>query len=508
MKNSIHILLLAFMVTSCSDSFLDLPPESTVTSGNFYKTEAQFQQALVGTYEATRGVFGSPASWVMGEMRSDNTHFEFNGLNRGVGNIQREDTDYFLDDNTSEYVTSKYNSNYIGIARANAILDQIPAASMNALTTNAIVGQAKFLRALFYFNLVRYFGGVPLYLTSVKGATDAYIDRSSVAEVYQAIITDLTEAKELLPEPVFPQNGRANKGTVRLLLADVYSTRKEYALAEKQLKELLTVGYQLLPDYAEVYKTANKNSVESIFEIQYQQGNQGQNSNFSYSFLPLSADISKVTGITSQNYSAGGWNVPTWEMINSYEKGDERLDASIGIAEGSGDVGAMVIQTIKSPVNYMHPTGKRAYPFIKKFLNPHALQSNMDDNFPVYRYADVLLLLSESLNEQNRSQEALPYLNQIRKRAGLPLIENQNKEALREIIFHERRIEFAFENKRWLDLVRTGKAIEVMTKNGEYIKSLYPNISAKSYNITPDRLLFPIPHREVLIGNLMQNPGY
>lgn len=508
MKNSIYILFLAFMTTSCSESFLYLPPESTVTSGNFYKTEAQFEQALVGTYEATRAVFGSPASWIMGEMRSDNTHFEFNRLSRGVGNIQREDTDYFLDDNTSEYVTSKYNSNYKGISRANAILDQIQAANLNVATTNTIVGQAKFLRALFYFDLVRYFGDVPLYLNSVKGASEAYIARSPIEEVYQVIIKDLTEAKELLPEPVFPQTGRANKGSVRMLLADVYTTRKEFNLAEKQLKELLTVGYELLPDYAEVFKTANKNSVESIFEIQYQQGNQGQNSNFIYSFLPLSADVSMVTGIVSQNYSAGGWNVPTWEMINSYEKGDKRLDASISIAEGIGDVGAMVIQAIKSPVDYLKPSEKSAYPFIKKFLNPHALQGNTDDNFPVYRYADALLLLSEVLNDQNRSQEALTFLNEVRNRAGLPLIVNQNKETLRGIIAHERRIELAFENKRWLDLVRTGKAIEVMTKNGEYIKSLYPNISAKSYNITPDRLLFPIPHREVLIGNLTQNPGY
>lgn len=293
-----------------------------------------------------------------------------------------------------------------------------------------------------------------------------------------------------------------------MLLADVYMTRKDYASAEKELRELLTLGYKLLPDYASVYSTANKNSVESIFEVQYQQGNQGQNSNFIYSFLPLSADVSKITGITSQNYSAGGWNTPTWEMISTYEKGDRRLDASIGIAEGTGAVGGMVIESVKSPVGYLAPAGKRVYPFIKKYLNPHTLQGNTNDNFPVYRYADVLLLLAEALNEQNKGQEALPFLNQVRARAGLTAVELQSTESLRQIIAHERRVEFAFENKRWLDLVRTGKAVEVMTKNGQYLKSLFPNLPAKSYNLTPERLLYAIPNREILIGNLTQNPGY
>lgn len=508
MKNRIYILFYAILLVSCSDSFIDLAPESIVTSGNFYKTEGQFNQALIGTYEGTRGVFGSASAWVMGEMRSDNTHFEFNGLSRGVGTLQREDTDYFLDDNTSEYVTQKYNAGYVGIARANAILDQIDGAGLSVSVTNTISGEARFLRALFYFNLVRYFGDIPLYLNAVKGTTDAYLPRSPVEEVYKVIIADLIQAKQQLTEPAFPQTGRANKGTVRMLLADVYMTQKNYPAAEIELKELLNLGYKLLPDYASVYSTANKNSVESIFEVQYQQGNQGQNSNFIYSFLPLSADVSKVTGITSQNYSAGGWNTPTWEMIEAYESGDKRLEGSISILEGTGPVGAFVIESVKSPVSYQLPEGKRAYPFIKKYLNPHTLQGNTDDNFPIYRYADVLLLLAEALNEQNKTDQALPYLNEIRTRAGLPVISLQSTEGLRKAIAQERRVEFAFENKRWLDLVRTGKAIEVMTQNGVYIKSQYVHIPAKSYSITPSRLLFPIPNREILIGNLTQNEGY
>jgi hypothetical protein len=282
-------------------------------------------------------------------------------------------------------------------------------------------------------------------------------------------------------------------------------------MAETQLKSITTMGYSLLPDYASVFSLSNKNSVESIFEIQYQQGNQSQQSDFTYPFLPLAADVSMLTGITSANHQGGGWNTPTWELINSYEPDDERLEASIGIAEGTGNIGNMFIESVKSPVGYTKPAGKRAYAYIKKYLHPHSLQQNTDDNFPIYRYSDALLSLAEVLNEQDKSGEALDYLNPVRIRAGLAPSNETNKALLRDIIAHERRVEFAFENKRWLDLVRTDKAIEVMTQHGVYLKAFHAGESYLpdiSYNVTPERLLFPIPLREVLISKLEQNPGY
>src|SRR5690606_30468791 len=154
----------------------------------------------------------------------------------------------------------------------------------------------------------------------------------------------------------------------------------------------------------------------------------------------------------AQNRQGGGWNVPTREFIESYASGDERLEASIAIAEGTGPIGSMIIESVKSPVGYTTPPGKRSYAFVKKYLHPHSLETNTDDNFPVYRYAEVLLSLAETLNEQNRSGEALPYLNKVRRRAGLDDINELNNVLLRDIIAHERRVELAFENKRWTDL--------------------------------------------------------
>jgi tetratricopeptide (TPR) repeat protein len=512
MKKTLHILAVAaFLLTSCSDEFLNRVPESSVTSGNFYKTEAQFDQALVGAYAAVRAAKGSIASWTMGEMRSDNTHLEFNNTNRGGQYIEREDADFFIDRNVSGLVADKYNSCYVGIARTNNILDYAVTAGLSQQATDRLTGQARFLRALFYFDLVRYFGGVPLYLKAVQGAADAYVQRSSVEDVYKVIVDDLKEAISKLPAPTFPQTGRATQGAARMLLADVYLTQKNFAAAETELKSIIQMGYVLLPDYASVFALGNKNSKESIYEIQYQQGNQGQNSDFLYPFLPLASDVKIITGITSQNRQGGGWNTPTFEMIGTYEPGDKRLEASISIAEGTGVVGDMMIETVKSPIGYKVPAGKRAYPYIKKYLHPHSLEQNTDDNFPVYRYSDALLSMAEALNEQNKSAEALTYLNPVRLRAGLAAVTVSGQAALRDIILHERRVEFAFENKRWLDLVRTGKAIEVMTKNGEYIKTAHAGesyIPATSYLVTQQKLIFPIPNREILIGNLEQNPGY
>lgn len=512
MKKLIQILTITtLLLIGCSEDFLELVPESSITSGNFYKTEAQFNQALNGVYAAVRGAKGSISAWSMGEMRSDNTHLEFNNTNRGPGYIEREYTDFFLDDNSSGLVANKYNSCYIGISRANELLENVSNAGLNQQAANVFTGQAKFLRALFYFDLVRYFGGVPLYVKPVKGATDAYLPRSSAEDVYKVILEDVQDAIQKLPETNFPQDGRATKGAARMLLADVHLTQKNYSLAETELKSITQMGYALLSDYASVFSLTNKNSTESIFEIQYQQGNQGQQSNFVYPFLPLSSDVKIITGIASQNRQGGGWNTPTFEMINSYEPGDQRLEASIAIAEGTGVVGNMLIEAVKSPVGYSVPAGKRAYPFIKKYLHAHSIEQNTDDNFPVYRYSEVLLSLAEVLNEQGKSSEALTYLNPVRIRAGLAPTTETDQTLLRDIIAHERRVELAFENKRWLDLVRTDKAIEVMTQNGEYLKAFHAGeayLTDISYNVTQERLLFPIPLREVQIGSLQQNPGY
>lgn len=509
--NILIFLLLVVVLSSCKNNYLDLVPEDQPSGATFYQTEEQFRQALTAAYTPLRDLLVN--DFCTAEMRSDNTHYEFLSNNRGTAYVFRENIADFLDEPRNAYVNAVYFHCYKSISRANIVLDRIGSVNLDEGVRNDIEGQAKFLRAFNYFKLVRYFGGVPLFLHEVIKADDAFLPRSTAEDVYQQIISDAQSAIDQLSIPdKFPQSGLATKGAATMLLAEVYMTQKKYAEAAAQLNSLTTMGYDLLPNYADVFSTANKNSKESIFEVQYQQGLQGeQQSNFIYSFLPRCLNTGLITyGIETNNTSTGGWNTPTSDIIAAYEVGDKRKDASIGIAEGSYNASLnFQLSAYKSIENYQAATGKVGVPFIKKFLNPHIDKNNTDDNWPIYRYADALLLLAEAQNELGNTAGALEYLNKVRTRAGLTAITETNSSALRDIIWHERRVELAFENHRWHDLVRTEQALPVMQHYGLEIKKQYSYLLPSSYQVQEFRLLYPIPQSErELNPALTQNPGY
>ncbi|GAA4780495.1 RagB/SusD family nutrient uptake outer membrane protein [Olivibacter ginsenosidimutans] len=516
MKTTIKIniwvlIFLSSLIISCKKSFIELAPQDSPSSATFFKTEEQFRQALIAAYNALRGLMN--VDFYTAEMRSDNTHYENYAVNRGDGYVHRENIADFLDHPTNSYIANLYYACYTGIARANVVIDHLEGATLDESAKRDIDGQAKFLRAFFYFKLVRYFGDVPLSLHEVTKADDAFLPRTPAAEVYQQIISDATAAiDQLEPPTTFPQNGLASKGAATMLLAEVYMTQHQYPEAETLLRNLTTMGYELLPDYASVFSTSNKNSKESIFEVQYQQGvTDGQQSNFIYRFLPRSTNTAIITGVQTNNVGDGGYNNPTQDMIAAYEPGDKRLDASIGIAEGVYDASMLfTFSANKSVVGYQAPTGKIGIPYIKKMLHPHSSANNTDDNWPIYRYADALLLLAEALNEQGNVQEALTYINQVRvPRTGLDALTATGPDALRELIAHERRVELAFENHRWHDLVRTGKAIEVMTTFGAKLKQQLNYLPTDAFHVVDYRMLYPIPQAERdLNPALTQNPGY
>ena len=272
------------------------------------------------------------------------------------------------------------------------------------------------------------------------------------------------------------------------------------------------MGYGLNANYADAFLTTNKNSKESLFEIQYLQGTAVGTapSNFIYMFLPRTTTTTMITGTATNNSTTGGWNTPTQDLISAYEANDKRLDASIGIAEGAYNASdLLVISANKSIIGYTPVAGKVGIPYIKKYLHtPHLAVNNSNDNWPIYRFSDALLLLAEAQNEQGKTA-ALTSLNLVRVRAGLPPSTETNQALLRDIIAHERRIELAFENRRWHDLVRTGKAVSVMNAYGVKLKQLYNWLTPDSYNVTNDKLLFPIPQSErELNPDLTQNKGY
>jgi tetratricopeptide (TPR) repeat protein len=502
--------LLALAATSCKKSFVDLAPQSSYSDANFYQTESQFNQAVVAAYAGLRDVVVN--DYLMSEMRSDNTIYQSFLSNRGTAYLHRENLSDFMETSTNSYVANEWQNCYQVISRANMVINRLPAASgISSASVANIDGQCKFLRALMYFKLVRLFGGVPLALKEVIVADDAFLPRASADEVYKQIIADATDAMNELAVPKFPQTGVATKGAATVLLADVYVTQKKWADAEALLNTLPAMGYSLTSNYADVFLPANKNSKESLFEIQFFEGNTtGTTPNpLVYHFLPRSTNTSLVTTTAINNTTTGGWNTPTQDIINSYEANDKRLDASIGIIEGTYNASNyLAYSAVKSIVGYTTaPSGRVAVPYIKKYEHGASTINGSNDNFPIYRYSEALLLLAEAQNEQGKSP--LAALNAVRTRAGLPATTTAGQAQLRDVILHERRVELAFENKRWHDLVRTGTAIQVMNAFGAKLKTQINYISPDSYAVTPDRLLYPIPAAEVgLNSKLTQNPGY
>lgn len=511
-KLLVLLAIFALCATSCSDNFLNLSPKDQPSSTTYFLTASGLEQALTATYAPLRDLLVN--DFYTGELRSDNTHYEYNPSNRGTAIVFREQVADFNNKPDNNYVNAVYYHLYKTISRANTVIDRAALATEVDESTKArIVGEAKFLRAFSYFKLVRYFGGVPLYLKEVASSSDAFVPRSSVDEVYQQILSDATDAHQSLSKPAkFPQSGRATKGSATMLLADIYTELKRYSDAEALLRTLPAMGYQLLPDYSDVFSTSNKNSRESIFEVQYQQGLQGgQHSDLIYRFLPRSKNTGIITGVASDNGGIGGWGTPTDDLINAYEPGDLRLDASIGIAEGNYNASYdFVFSANKSVINYTPADGKMGIPYIKKYVTPHVEKNNTDNNWPIYRYSEALLLLAECLNEQGKTTEALTPLNQVRNRAGLSNISGVSQDDLRKIILHERRVELAFENHRWHDLVRSGRAVEIMNKYGSELKKEHTYLLPHTYQVKEYMLLYPIPQFEIEIDpeGLTQNPGY
>lgn len=516
-------------VSSCSKKFVTLYPEGQLNEGVFFKTNSDYQQALTGAYVPLRDA--ANVAFYLEEMRADNTFFDFNAKDRG-GSGSEVIAEY-LDDASNANTQTLWEANFQGIQRASTILDKLQAgkpADMSDSSANQIIGQAEALRAHYYFELVRLFGQVPLYLHEVTDAKNAVVNRSPVDTVYAQIIADFTDALNKLSPPVFPQPGTINKGMVATELGLVYLTLKQYDKATPLFQSVTQMGYALLPNYADVFKASNENNKESIFEIQYFAGNNtappngtvganNQSSQFVYDFIPNMTSTLVVLGVDFQN-TAGSWNVPTQDIVTSYMPGDIRLDASIGVIKGHlDDQTDFVPDSVVSILNNKDTTGKgmgyttsSTHRFIKKQYNaPYnvTLQYNTGDDWYVYRYSDVLLMLAESLNEQGQPGAALPFLNQVRQRAGVAPAMTTDQGMLRDTIAHERRVELAFENHRWFDLVRSGQAISVMTAYGIKQKMAFPFLLSNMYNVTENKLIYGIPSRDVMVNpGLGQNPGY
>lgn len=491
MKNTIFKILLISVLLGLfgCNSFLDEDPKNLVTIENYYKTEQDAVSAVNSVYAylnsysagSTAGVYHS-TFWVTAGLVSDEM------LNNQIGAPQLDQLSNFNYIPKNAALEEIWAVHYKTIGLANIAISRIPAINMDATLRDRLTGEAKFIRGLLYFNLVRMFGKVPLIITE---DSQLYPSQSEVSAIYDQIIKDLTEAATVLPKsyPVGNGRGRATWGAAKSILAKVYLTNKQWQLAANTAKEVIdSKEYALWDDFADVFKLSSRGGKEAVFSVGFGDGGGAisfwEAGQFQVRLLP--SDLS-VEGV--QN--AQGWQIPTMYLYNAYDLNDRRRSVTF-------------ITEIHNP----DASVKTIRPYIQKYWDrvaePKGNESSND--FPVIRYAEVLLIYAEATNELNNTQTALQYVNMIRKRARfdgttyLNILSDYSgltQQQTRDAILKERMFEFVAEGQRWFDLVRFQK-IETQVPLAK--PTITP--SAKNY-------IFPIPQYEIdLNKNLEQNADY
>lgn len=468
MKKIIISLSTILFLLSCSSDLLNTTPESDKIVTQFYKDAAQIEQAVNAVYGCLQytGQY-KLAMPTIGEIPSDNTFDEVPAND----SFTYGEFDFFTIQPNNSLIASTWKDNYIGIQQVNIILNRIGAiADMNEATKNSRIGEVKFLRALMYFNLVRIFGDVPLVTKETTDVNEYFgQSRTPADEVYSFIEKELADAITLLPNTA-SQGGRVTKGAALGVLAKVFITRNKYAEALPYLVQIENLQkYNLLSEPAKIFAIDNENNSEIIFDIQFASGING-NSEGSSAFQMFSPS-GTVSG-------AKGHNLPTKEVYNLYKTNDKRRDAFIGIT-------------------------KNGIPYSKKLVKTSKDIADGGSNTVVLRLADVYLLMAECYAKANDFNNANLYLNKIKTRAGIPTVNLTNQQAILDEIDLERRLELIGEGHRWFDLVRTGKAISVIT-NHFAVTPGYSTASIQTHN-----LLMPIPQSQINTDPaIKQNPGY
>lgn len=444
-----------------------------------YKTDKDFKDALTATYSVFQDLYQN--FYVFGDIRGDDSWMQI------YKNNSPSYSDLFTITSSDGVIKSTWQDYYSAIYRANTILAKIEEAEIEAVPNKErYIGEARFLRALAYFDLVRIFGAVPAVTTPVSIEGSYRVPREPVENVYETIIIpDFIAAESALPAKCSGDEvGRATSGAAKSLLGRVYLTKGDFLNAESKLKEVTTMGYQLLANYEDLFDyTKSEHHSEYIFDIEYQSGI-GEGSTFTTAFFPNFSEMNEFFNITGAGQE---YNNPTQELISLFVPGDTRKEVTVGVPGGFYDADS-VFHALPTSTNQT---------YTKKYFDSSPVRADSKANWKVIRYADVLLMYAEALNENGKPQQAIPFLNQVRTRAGLEGYPNtMSQTETRDAIVLERRLELSFEGVRWFDLVRTGKAYEVMKDKG----------------MAPYMTVFPIPLSQVQIINdptiFPQNPGY
>ncbi|MCB0464258.1 MAG: RagB/SusD family nutrient uptake outer membrane protein [Aequorivita sp.] len=492
MKNTKYILIafLSVLLWACSQDFLDKQPLDTINTENYPQTAEELVTVVNGAYQPLQWPkLYNLRMWTSDIMAGNSIV----GAGGGTDGIETQDMSNFVTQPDNAGVLDLWRGPWPGILMSNIVLETAPSLDIDENIKNRSMGEAYFLRAHYYFILARYFGDVPIVTVPLSSDDDLFPQRDPVSQVYDLIISDLNQAIELLPpkSAYGPQDlGRASKGAALGILAKVYLTLGDYQQVVNLTTQIEALGYALNPDYYNNFNINNENGQESIFEIQY-----ASDGGFDFWSNENQASwASPFMGPRGANFVGGGygWNQPTQEFMNQYENGDLRKDISV-LYDGCPTFDGNSYDSDYSYTGYN----------VRKFLVPLSVIPSYDNspmNFPVLRYADVLLMKAEALNELGQTSTAEPYLNMIRNRAGLDNIQSGlSQTQFREAVLKERRIELAFEGQRWFDLIRVN--------NGQYALDFLHSIGKN--NAAQKHLLFPVPQIEIDRNpNLTQNPGY
>ena len=486
MKSLIRITLLSciLLATACD---LKLQPISEIGEENFYKNTTEMYGAVVACYNGLQAPMIN--EWALTELRSDNARL-YSLATASAPNLLLLSLDQSKISSTNERIYEYWLDSYHNIARCNTVLKEENLAVIENDSIRALfAGEARFIRAHHYFNLVRLFG--PVFIVDERlSATEAKkYDRKPIGDVYDFIVADLIFAEDNLPES-YPasEKGRATTWAAKSLLAKVYLTQGKIDTETKNLLHdvYYNSGHALVKPYGRIFDIDNELNDEIIFTVRYKSGGFGLGAPFGNYFGPLQSGSAVI------NYSGNGYNYPTTDLVQAYSSADQRRD----------DVLAL---------NYVNDQGVTiARNYVTKFLSPVVLKEDGDKDWPILRFADVILLYAEVINELEGAAAALPFVNEVRERAGLPDVRDRevtNKHEMRMVIEKERRLELAYENHRWFDLVRTNRVVEVM--NTHYQNEEFYAEATGSGPLTQQTVLLPIPQKEIDINTFVsQNPGY
>lgn len=514
----IQFSIIAFCIgfSSCK-KVIDLYPQSNLNTGTYYSNYDEVKAGLAGCYNGLQRPLYR--EWQLTELRSDNTK---QGVPASTNSFNRDlsDLDMFFPSTTHEGLYQYWLDTYNNIRNTNIILQKLGVkynSSTGAISLESITipisdadrkqfaGEALFIRAYHYFNLVRLFGGVFLIHEPISAPEAKTINRSSVTDIYKLIEADLLTASSYMSNLKYaqivsttPANlGRVNAWSAKALLGKVYLTLNRKTEASTLLQDVITnSGYSLQTSYANVFSTTSEMNSEILFAVRYKAGGLGLGSSFGNDFGPLNSGSAVING------SGLGWNTPTTEIDSFYVTADTRKAFSIA----------------------KYGTGSAERIYVKKFLTPVTLTNDGESDWPVIRFSDVLLMMAEA---QGNSVTSVGYINQVRVRAGLSAIASPQPTiaAFEQELSNERRREFSFENQRWFDLLRFNTTLttinaEQTIKNhfayeyaAHYSGYLAPVLTLAQLqgNVTANRLLLPIPQHEIDTNTQLvieQNPGY